>query len=135
MVQWCESGVMRMTDTENGASGTAAKATAGADHKIPSFKVPIFYGDTLKGDKYIDEVANIFRNNAMAKFVDSVEYCDNHSNWSEAFASRLRDSISESDILGYLATELNTENNCAKVWRVIKEKLSSADVTTVRMYH
>lgn len=50
-------------------------------------------------------------------------YCDNHHNWSNAFASRLCDSISDSDILGYFTAELNEEH-----------KFSSSDVNTARMY-
>jgi len=70
----------------------------------------------------------------MAAFIDNRKYCDNHPAWSAAFASQLRDSIVDSNILGYLATELDTEENYANVWKVIKDKLSSADVTTARMY-
>ena len=48
------------------------------------------------------------------------------------FASRLRESMSRSTILEYLSTELEEEQNCAKLDR-IKQKLSTADVKFVRM--
>ena len=70
----------------------------------------------------------------MVRFVESGDYCDNHPSWSSAFASRLRDSITDSNILGYLATELGTEHNCAKFWAEIEAKLSSSDVKTARIY-
>lgn len=70
----------------------------------------------------------------MVQFIDNTQYCDNHPSSSRAFASRLRDSISESDILGYLAEELDKEDNCATVWAAIKDKLSSTGVKTARVY-
>ena len=53
--------------------------------------------------------------------------------WSDVFASRLRESIYESDILGFLSTELEAEKNCAKVWKQIVSHLTSVDVNTTRM--
>ena len=70
----------------------------------------------------------------MVQFIDNTQYCDNHPSSSRAFASRLRDSISESDILGYLAEELEKEYNCATFWAAIKDKLSSTGVKTARVY-
>ena len=70
----------------------------------------------------------------MAKFINSGQYCNNHSKWSSAFASRVRDPIFKSNILGYLSTELERENNCAKVWTEIKSKLTSSDVLTAEVY-
>ena len=49
------------------------------------------------------------------------------------FSSRLRDSMSWSTILEYLLTELEEEQNCAKSWDRIKQKLSTADVKVARM--
>ena len=69
----------------------------------------------------------------MSVFLHSVEHCDNHPAWSGAFASRLRGALSNSSILQYLSTELEDEANCAKVWRAIQSKLSTADVKIARM--
>jgi len=78
-------------------------------------------------------VDNAFRSFAMDKyFLDEVYYVKS-SEWSDAFASRLRESIYESDILGFLSTELEAEKNCAKVWKQIVSHLTSADVNTTRM--
>jgi hypothetical protein len=69
----------------------------------------------------------------MASFLHSRTHCNNHPAWSGAFASRLRDSLSHSSVLEYLATELEDENNCAKVWSKIKQKISTSDVKIARM--
>jgi len=39
-----------------------------------------------------------------------------HHSGQGIFASRLRKSIEESDILSFLTTELDSENNCTRVW-------------------
>jgi len=40
----------------------------------------------------------------------------------------MRESIEESNILSFLATELEGENNCAKVWTRIKKHLLSTNI-------
>ena len=99
------------------------------------FTVKHFSGNALKGSDYIKQVEFIFRNYAMAEFIDSRSYCGNHPKWSSAFASRIRDSIFKSSILGYLAIELDTEHNCAKLWENIRSKLTSSDVLTAQVYN
>jgi hypothetical protein len=103
------------------------------ESKVPIFKVPAFSGDTLKGDVYEREIFSVFGNNSMASFLTSRTHCNNHPAWSGAFASRLRDSLSHSSVLEYLATELEDENNCAKCWHKIKLKFSTSDVKIARM--
>ena len=103
------------------------------EHKVPTFTVPKFTGDTLAGDTYIESVDNAFRSSALAKYLVDEEYCKSNPSWSDAFASRLRESIRESDILGFLATELEAVKNCATVWDKIISHLSSSDVKTARM--
>ena len=98
------------------------------ESKVPIFKVPEFKGDTLKEDIYECEVVNIFGNNVMASFLTSRSHCNNHPAWSGAFASRLRDSLSHLSVLEYLATELEDDHNCTKVWTKIKLKFSTSDV-------
>jgi len=65
--------------------------------------------------------------------LDSQSYCDNSPTWSDAFASRLFGSVVDSDILGFLATELDPEKNCTIVWTRIQLMLNSSDVTTARV--
>ena len=91
--------------------------------KIPGFKVPIFRGDTLDGDEYIKMVKTTFRSNVMSQSLDSRSICNNSPHLSGAFVSQLRESIKESDILSFLAMELDGENNCAKVWDRIESHL------------
>jgi len=101
--------------------------------KIPAFKEPIFRGDIHDGDKYIRMVKMTFRSNLMSQFLEDETNCKNSPFWSGAFASRLRESIKESDILSFLATELDDENNCARVWTRIECHLSSTDIKIVRV--
>ena len=69
----------------------------------------------------------------MVKYLSSEVFCNANLSWSDAFASRLRESIRESDILGFIATEMKADKNCARVWLRINKQLSSADVKTARM--
>lgn len=86
------------------------------------------------GDKYIKKVEYVFRNSTMVHFIKHLNYCNNHPSWSRVCPSRPRNSISESDTPGYLATKLDTEDNYGKVRRLIKSQPSSNNVTTVRIY-
>ena len=52
--------------------------------------------------------------------------------WSSAFASRLRESVSDNPSLGYLSTELEEVDYCCNVWDKIKSRLSSSDLTMAR---
>jgi len=95
--------------------------------------VPIFRGNILDGDEYIRMVKTPFRSNAMSQFLENPSHCNNSPYWSGAFASRLRETIKENDILSFLATELDRKNNCARVWTRIKKRLSSTDTKTARV--
>ena len=86
-----------------------------SDVKILSFSVPKFEGDTLGGDTFVDKVATKFRSNGQSQFLNSEQYCTANTSWSSAFASRLRESLADSAILGFLSSELDSENNSAKV--------------------
>ena len=101
--------------------------------KIPSFDVPLFNGNMIEGHSYIQDVQDTFRSSAMEDYLDSEAHCDQNKPWSGAFASRIRESLKDSPLLSFLSTELNQENNCAKVWMRIKNHLSSEDVVTARV--
>ena len=77
------------------------------EKKIPAFVVPIFRGNTFYRNEYIRMVKTIFRSNAMLQFLEDPNYCGNSSYCSGIFASRLCESIKESDILSFLAMELD----------------------------
>jgi len=119
------------TDHKNTSIPT--KSSSGDEHKVPTFCVPKFTGDTLTGDTYIDSVDNAFRSSTITKYLLDEVCCMKNPEWSDAFASRLRESICESDILGFLSTELKAEKHCAKVWKQIMSHLTSADRNTARM--
>ena len=78
---------------------SANAATSIQESKVPSFQVPEFVEDTLQGDLFEQKVVSVFGNNAMAEFLSSESHCDNHPAWSGAFASQLRDALSNSSIL------------------------------------
>jgi len=69
----------------------------------------------------------------MLQLLEDETNCNNSPFWSGAFASRLRESIEESDILLFFAAELDWENNCARVWTRIECHLSSTDIKTARL--
>jgi len=95
--------------------------------------VPIFRGNTLDRNEYIRMVKTTIRLNAMSQFLEDSNHCDNSPYWSGTFASRLREFIEESDILSFLAMELDEENNCARVWTRIEKYLLSTYIKTVRV--
>ena len=99
-----------------GSGGGKSGVNNSSDVKIPSFSVPKFEGDTLGGDKFIERVTTKFRSNGQSPFLDSEQHCTANTSWSSAFASRLRESLTDSPILGFLSSELDEENNSAKVW-------------------
>ena len=107
-----------------------SKVAPNQDHKIPLFKVPTFQGDMLKGDVFIEGVDQASRSAAMTRYLESCTYYDNNSCWSGAFTSRIQESIANNDILSFLATELENENNCCKVWLKVIEHLITRYITT-----
>ena len=88
---------------------TKDKKNPTQDHKIPFFRVPTFQRDTLQGDTFIEGVNRSFCSTAMARYLESMTYCDNNPCWSGALARRIRESIVFSEILSFLATELKRE--------------------------
>jgi len=114
------------------SSGTNKSSSTTDDHKMPSFKVPIFKGDIMAGDEYMDDVVICFTNHALEKYLTDETYCTSNLEWSSAFASRIRESIKGNDILGFIATEEASERNCAKLWSTINNHLTSADLTMAR---
>ena len=52
--------------------------------------------------------------------------------WSSAFASKLRESVADNAILGFLSTELEDQHNSAIVWNKIGVHLNSSDLSMAR---
>ena len=84
------------------------------DQKVPVFSVPKFVVDSLEGQKFVDKAVRNFKGCGQISYLEDAELCDNHPAWSEAFSSRLLDSLVDSDIHGYLSTKLKDEGNCAE---------------------
>ena len=122
---WVEALTSTTNVTKSGSGGTT-------ESKIPAFTLPLFKGTSIKGDKYLEDIVRTFTSNAMQQYIEDEDFCTRNAQWSGAFASRLRESIAESDILSFIATEEESNTNCAKVFNVIKNNLSSADITMAR---
>ena len=108
-------------------------SSKGDDHQIPLFRVPSFNGDTIAGDKHIEDVDHVFRAHAMAKYLEDAIFCDAKTARSGTFASCIRKSIADNSILGYLTTSLKAIDNYCEVWDAIEIKLNTGDVTITRM--
>ena len=69
----------------------------------------------------------------MLQFLEDPKNFNNSPYWLRAFASRIRESIAESDILSFLATELDGEENFVRVWIRLERHLSSTDIQNARV--
>ena len=84
----------------------------GFDQKVPALSVSKFAGNSLEGQEFVDNVARKFEGRGHLSYLEDANFCDNHPAWSESFSSCLLDSLVDSNILGYLLTELKDEGNC-----------------------
>ena len=64
---------------------------------------------------FVDNVMRNFKGHGQLSYLEDSYFCDDQPVWSEAFSSRLLDSLADSNILGYLSTKLKDEGNCAEV--------------------
>jgi len=69
----------------------------------------------------------------MLHMLEDPNHCNNSPYWSGAFAPQMRDLIEESNILSFLATEIDGENNCVRVWTQIEKHLLSTNIKMVRV--
>ena len=65
----------------------------------------------------------------MTRYLESTSYYDNNPCWSGDFASGIRKSITGNNILSFLATELEHESNCTKVWKLVIKYLTTRSIT------
>jgi len=121
------------TENRNKSSQIIRRPIKNTVAKIPMFKVFFFRSNTLDRDDYIKMVKITFRLNTMSQFLEDPSHCSNTPYRSGAFVSRLCESIEEIDILSFLDTELNGENNCARVRTRIEKHVLSTDINTARI--
>jgi len=96
----------------NDARGSYSSTTQGSQQatgKIPAFNVKPFTGESLGGDVYISRVESIFAGHGVSPFLVDMNHCLANPALSGAFVSRIRQSIAESPILGYITSEMETE--------------------------
>ena len=103
-----------------------------SDRKIPAFTVPKFTGDRLDGSDYIKKVERVFKNHGIAEFLWHEHKSTVNPDWSTAFASRILDSLADSEILSFLAERYKNETSCYVVWMKVKAHLTSEDLTVQR---
>ena len=109
-----------------------AKSRAFVAAKIPIFTVPRFDDDAIKGNLFICEVEASFKSQAMPQYLENEAFCAESSEWSTAFASRIRESLKDCETMRYLSSELKRENNCATGWQAVIKHLSSVDMKVTR---
>ena len=97
------------------ALGKEQTFSGGSDQKIPKFTIPRFNGSTLECEEYVNSVEHKFKDNGQLQYLEDDKYCDDHLSWSKVFSSRILDSLTDSDILGYMSNEVKDEVNCAVV--------------------
>ena len=117
-----------------GPSSTALKRLAlSKTEKVLQFVLSKFVGDRLDRSDWITDVVRKFRGQGIETFLTDTLYCDANSDWSAAFASRLLDSVDDSDMLQYITTELEDEGNYTEVWGIIFDALQLSDLTLARV--
>ena len=99
---------------------------------IPSFKVATFNGSILKGDEYIQDTATMFKSYGAHEYLQDENLCNANKEFSQAYASRLRNSIAHNDELKYIVTTHRDEDNCAKLWKVLYDTLMSQKLSLSR---
>ena len=122
----------------NDASSTAVSTSVGDPRvpnktsKVPSFALKPFTGDEFDGDDYIHKVENTFENYAMSRFLKKHSYCESNPEWSGAFCARIRASIRDNHMIGFIAEEQAEQSNSCDLWKVIRAFLTSAELRTVK---
>ena len=102
--------------------------------KLPTFDVPIFSGEAIEGGDYLEDIERVFSSNAVSSYINDSQVCDDNPDWSDALASRIRQSLSKSNILSFLATELKDEKSCYLVFKKLGDHLSTVDIKMAKMF-
>ena len=70
-------------------STTKESPKSSDDCKISSLKLHVFHGDTLDGDKYLEDVIRSFQSKAMALYLQDYKHCDRNMRCSEHLISAM----------------------------------------------
>ena len=73
------------------------KSQKGFDQKVPAFMVPKFVGNSLERQVFVDKVTRKFKGHGQLSYLEDTDFCEGYPAWSEAFSSRLLDSLDDSD--------------------------------------
>ena len=116
------------------STGTSA-ALSPAEDKTQRFTISNFTADVSEGEDYIRSVRNAFGGAGKLDFLDDETVCDNDKSQSQSYASRIRGSISGNKVLNYIVSVHETENNCARLWKIILTKIQSKGNSLTRECH
>ena len=87
-----------------------------SDQKIPTFTVPRFDGSTLECEECVNSVEHTFKDNGQLQYLEDEKYYNDRLSWSKAFSSRILDSLTGSNILGYMLNEVKDEDFVVVRW-------------------
>ena len=83
--------------------------------KLPTLKVPVYSGEASESVDYLDNVQEVFASHGVEQFLTDREHCNSHLEWSSAFSARLRDSLSKSSVLDFIAQKQKKQRLTALV--------------------
>ena len=115
-------------------TGTSASQSP-AEDKTQRFTISNFTADASEGENYIRSVRNAFGGAGKLDFLDDEIVCDNDKSQSQSYASRIRGSIAGNPVLNYIVTVHESEDNCARLWKIILTKLQSKGNSLTRECH
>ncbi len=115
-------------------TGTSASQSP-AEDKTQRFTISNFTADVSEGENYIRSVRNAFGGAGKLDFLDDESVCDNDKSQSQSYASRIRGSIAGNPVLNYIVTVHESEDNCARLWKIILTKLQSKGNSLTRECH
>ena len=81
------------------ASTVSQEKKSSKTEKVPQFTLSKFVGNRLAGAEWIKGVVGKFKGQGQVTFLIDPAYCNNHSDWSDVFSSRLLDALVNNDIL------------------------------------
>ena len=111
-----------------------SKRSANPSSKFSLFTVLIFSGEATEGSDFLEDIERVFASNIVASYFTDTSTCDANPDWSNALASRIRQSLSKSKILSFLATEQKDEKRCHVVYKALGDHLSTVGIKMARTF-
>lgn len=106
--------------------------TASSSKYLPEIVMPPVPADAFPDVGFQRRVRDTFKQHGVAEFLTNEALCVANERWSESFAARIIGCFRDSNVLGYLAIELEDDTNCARVWKSFVAQMTSHDSEAVR---